>query len=244
MSESDDLPASARLPWRWEWVPKVRPGDDEHGAWTGHMVELFADWTSEGLAASRLAWPVESGVEFPFTPDMVGRGAAQWLLDRAEQLPAWSRLAWGAAYVDGRPRWAPVPVVVEFRRPRAEDPNYLMEIVGAAGRGGDARPPAVDYVTTPIGDGVQVFALERTSDGAAFGRVDAALRLEVPPHGDTASVSTDVLLATQVFEMGLMALIGAGVEQLMQQIANDCAPPPDAGPARLGFVGSAEGDPS
>jgi hypothetical protein len=30
----------------------------------------------------------------------------------------------------------------------------------------------------------------------------------------------------------------------MQQIANDCAPASEDGPARLGFVTSAEGEPS
>ncbi|MEZ0090217.1 hypothetical protein [Streptacidiphilus sp. EB129] len=238
---SDELPAPTQLPWRWEWVPKVRPDDEEYEAWTEHMVALFEDWTSEGLAAARLAWPKEAGIEFPFSSDMVGRGAAQWLLDRAGQLPAWSRVAWGAAFVEGSARWAPVPVVVEFRRPRAEDPNYLMEIVGATGIDSDARPPVVDYVTTPIGDGVQVFALGRTPEGAAFGRLDSAMRLDVPPRDGAPSVSTDVLLTTRVFEMGLMALISAGVEQLMQQIANDCAPPSDSGPARLGFVAATEG---
>lgn len=254
MSDLPPEPEPVRLPWHWEWVPRVRAGQEEHEAWTAHMVKLFADWTSEGLEAARQAWSEtvrtsEGGIEFPFTADMVGRGAAEWLLDRAWQLPAWSRLAWGAAFVDGRPRWAPVPVVVEFRRPREEDPNYLMEIVGASGRSSDTRPPAVDYVTTPIGDGVQVFALERSAEGAAFGRLDAALRLEVPPgggteHGEAGSAGTDVLLSARVFEMGLMALIGAGIEQLMQQIAHDCAPASEDGRARLGFITSSEGEPS
>ncbi|MFJ2633723.1 hypothetical protein ACIO6U_17525 [Streptomyces sp. NPDC087422] len=238
---SDDLAAPDGLPWHWEWVPDVRPDDEEYAAWTAHIVALFADWTSEGLDAARLAWPAEAGVEFPFTSDMVGQGAAAWLLHRAGQLPAWSRLAWGAAFVQGSARWAPVPVVVEFRRPREEDPNYLMEVVGASGRDGDARQPTIDYVTTPIGDGVQVFALGRTPEGAAFGRAEAAMRLDVPPVGGAASVSSDVVLTTVVFEMGLMALISAGVEQLMQQIAHDCAPPADGGPARLGFATTTEG---
>jgi hypothetical protein len=236
---SDDLLELTRLPWRWEWVP-----GEEREAWTEHMAALFADWTSEGLTAARLAWPAEPGIEFPFTSDMVGRGAAQWLLDRAVQLPVWARLAWGAAFVDGRPRWAPVPVVVEFRQPGAEDPVYLMDTVGATGRDGDARPPVIDYVTTPIGDGVRVFALGRTSEGAAYGRVNAALRLDVPPSDSAPGTSTDVLLTTLVFEMGLMAVIGLGVEQLMQQIADDCAPPSGTGPARLGFVTAPEGEPS
>jgi hypothetical protein len=204
------------------------------------MVDLFEGWTAEGMAAARLAWPVEAGIEFPFTPDMPGRGAAEWLLDHARQLPAWSRLAWGAAYVEGAVRWAPVPVVVEFHRPRAEDPEYLMQNVGAKGFDGDSRPPVIEYVTTTIGDGVQVFAFGRTAEGLAFGRLDAALRLDVPQRDGAPAVSADVLLTTRVFDLGLMALIGTGVVQLMEQIAYDCAPA-HAGPARLGFAAAAEG---
>lgn len=237
---SDDLAALTRMPWHWEWVPAVRPGEPEHAEWTEGMVALFEDWTSEGLAAARAAWPADAGAEFPITSDMAGREVAKWLLERADGLPAWARLAWGAVFVNGRPRWAPVPVVVEFCTPLAEDPNYLMDMVGARGVDGDAREPVVDYVTTPIGDGLRVFALCRSAEGAAYARVDAALRLDVPPSVGAPSVSTDVLLTTLVFEMGLMALIGAGVEQLMQQTANECAPA-DASPPRLGFVAAGEG---
>ncbi|MFI9102995.1 hypothetical protein ACIGXA_20975 [Streptomyces fildesensis] len=237
---SDDPQELTRQPWHWEWVPAVRPGEPAAEVWTEHMVALFEEWTSEGLAAVRAVWPADAGTDFPFTSDMLGRDAAKWLLERAARLPEWARLAWGAVFVDGRPRWAPVPVVVEFCAPVAEDPNYLMEAVGARGTEDDAREPVVDYVTTPIGDGLRVFALCRGAEGAGFARVHAALRLDVPPSGGAPSVSTDVLLATFVFEMGLMALIGVGVEQLMQQIADECAPA-DASSARLGFVAATEG---
>jgi hypothetical protein len=235
---NDDVLALTRVPWRWEWVPSARQGEEMRAAWTEHMVALFEDWTREGLAAARSAWPADAGAEFP-----VGRGVAEWLRERADQLPTWAQLAWGAAFVEGRPRWAPVPVVVEFCQPQADDPVYLMERVGATGRDGDAREPVVDYVTTPIGDGVRVFALGRTEEGAAYGRVDAAMRLDVPPSGVAAGISADVLLTTRVFEMGLMAVIGPGVEQLMQLIAAESAPQPDASPARLRFVAASEGVP-
>ncbi len=235
---SNDLTALTRLPWHWEWVPTVRPGEQADEAWTEHMVALFEEWTADGLAALRESWPADAGTEFPFTPDLVGRDTAAWLLARAEQLPAWSRLAWGAVFVDGRPRWAPVPVVVDFSGPVSGDPNYLMHLVGAQGMEGDAREPVVDYVTTPIGDGLRVFALCRSAEGAAYARLDAALRLDLPPTGGAPGIGIDVRLSTLVFEMGLMALIGHGVEQLMQQIAGECAPI-DGGPARLGFVAAA-----
>ncbi|MCX4751304.1 hypothetical protein OG455_38380 [Kitasatospora sp. NBC_01287] len=237
---SNDLAALTRLPWHWEWVPTARPGDPAHEAWTEHLVALFEEWTAEGMVAARAAWPADAGTAFPFTSELVGRDAAAWLLERAGRLPAWSRLAWGAVFVNGRPRWAPVPVVVEFTGPVAGDPNYLMHLVGARGLEGDAREPIVDYVTTSIGDGLRVFALCRSADGAAYARLHAALRLDVPPTGGAPGVGIDVLLTTLVFEMGLMALIGHGVEQLMHRIADECAPA-DASPAKLGFVTAGDG---
>ena len=209
-------------PWSWEWVPNAEDGERVRREWTALMVDRFAEWTRDGLAAARAAWPSETGVDFPFTPDVVGGGTAEWLLSRADVLPAWARLAWGVAWVNGEPRFAPVPVVVEFCEPRDADPDYLMETVGATGMDGDAREPVIDYVTTPLGDGVRVFALARTSDQGAYARVNAAMRLSAPPeHGG----GSDVLFTTRVFELPLMALIGSGVEQLMHRIAADSATP-------------------
>ncbi|MDH6142764.1 hypothetical protein P3T35_004792 [Kitasatospora sp. GP30] len=240
---NDDLAALTQQPWHWEWVPPVRPGEPAHEEWTEYLVGLFEEWTSEGLAAVRATWPADAGAEFPITSDMVGRDTARWLLERAGRLPTGARLAWGAAFVGDRPRWAPVPVVVDFRGPVAGDPNYLMHLVGARGMAGDAREPVVDYVTTSIGDGLRVFALCRSPEGAAYARVNAAMRLDVPPTGGAPGVGIDVMLTTLVFEMGLMALIGNGVEQLMHQIADECAPT-DGGPALLGFVAATGGGPA
>lgn len=239
----DDVLALTRAPWRWEWVPGASRGAEVRAAWTGHLTALFEEWTRAGLAEIRAAWPGEAG-PCPVTGELVGRGVATWLLERVDRLPPWARLAWGAVFLDdGRPRWAPVPVVVEFRRPAAADPVYLMDEVGAAGRPGDAREPAVDYVTTPAGDGIRVFALARTEEGAAYGRLDAAMRLEVPSGGaagdgavgGAAGDGVDVLLTTVVFELGLMALIGPGVEQLMRRIAAESAPRPDGARSPLRF---------
>lgn len=238
-----ELLGSIDCEWRWQWVPDVRSDDPEQQSWIEHMAARFADWTSGDLAAVRRVWPKDAGTEFPLTPDMVGQVTAELLLDRSRQLPAWARLAWGAAFVAGQARWAPVPVVVEFHQPREEDPNYLMEIVGAAGREGDARRPVVDYVTTPIGDGVRVSALARTPDGAVSGRVDAAMRLDIAPIDGAERVSVDVIVTTHIFDLGLMAVIGAGVEQLMQLVADDSAPSAD-GVAHLSFApAAAEGQP-
>jgi hypothetical protein len=217
-----DLSSLTTLPWHWEWVP--RPIDDEPARrqWSDHVVSLFEDWTRGGWDQARAAWPATAPAEFPFTPEVIGRNAAEWLLQRADSLPRWARLAWGAAFVAGRPRWAPVPVVVEFREPRAEDPNYLMDVVGASKpRPDDGREPTVDYVTTPFGDGVRVVALGRSAEGAAFGRLDAALRLDWPPTTERAGLRADVLLATRVFDVELLAVIGPGVEQLMRLVATE-----------------------
>ncbi|MEU3708573.1 hypothetical protein [Streptomyces catenulae] len=230
------------IPWHWEWVPGEVPGEGEEDPWVQHVTELFAAWTTEGLDAARQSWAKEIAEDFPLSGEAVGLAIAAWLRERAAQLPAWSRLAWGAAFLEeGAPRWAPVPVVVEFHRPEAEDPNYLLELMGAGGAEGDTRPPTVEYVTTLSGDGFRVFALGRTDDGAAYGRVGAALRLDIPQGADSGDVGVDVLLSTLVFDMGLMAVIGPGVEQLMQQIAEESVPQPDGSRARLGFHAPQDG---
>lgn len=237
---TDTLLALTRVPWRWDWVPCDREDEDERAAWTAHMVALYEEWAGESFAAARDAWAADNGVEFPLAPDVLGRTVAQGLLEQADELPEPARLVWGVAFANGRPRWAPMPVVVEFRRPRDADPTYLMDSVGSKGRDGDAREPVVEYVTTPAGDGVRVFAFARTEEGAAYGRLDAAMRLDVPPSDGAAAVSVDVLLSAKVFEITMMAIIGPGIEQLMQWIAAECVPGADGAPARLRFA-AAEG---
>jgi hypothetical protein len=223
MTMTDDFAGAVTLPWHWEWVPAASAGDEVRRLWSDHLVELFEGWTGRGLAAVRAALPERERAGFPLTAELLGRHSAQWLAERADSLIPGQRLAWGAAFVDGRPRWAPVPVAVEFRSPLADDPMYLMEIVGAGPRrdARDEREPVVDYVTTPYGDGLRVLGLGRSDEGLAFGRLDAAMRLDWPATGEREAVRMDVLLTTRVVDMSLLAMIGPGVEQLMQRIANE-----------------------
>jgi hypothetical protein len=211
MSTSTDTTVS----WFWQWVPTRDGGEALRSEWTWHVVELFTGWAGDQLEAARSAWPPDAPAEFPFTPDTIGGGIASFLLERADELPDWGRLAWGATFVADQLRWAPVLVVVEFHRPEADDPEYLMAHVGARGAEGDAREPTIDYVTTSAGDGVRVSALCRSDEGPVYGRVDAALRLEVLP------TAVDVLLSTRVHDLAQMAVIGSGVELLMTMIADE-----------------------
>lgn len=211
------------VPWHWEWVPAAAAGPEARQIWSEHVAGLFEGWTREGLDEVRAALPERERAEFPLTAELLGRSSAQWLAERADSLLRGQRLAWGAAFVDGRPRWAPVPVAVEFRAPVADDPIYLMDVVGANPRreSGHAREPVVDYVTTPYGDGLRVLGLGRSDEGLAFGRLDAAMRLDWPATEHRTAVRIDVLLTTRVVDMALLAVIGPGVEQLMQRIANE-----------------------
>lgn len=223
---TDDLSAAITLPWHWEWVPSAAAGPETRELWSDHVVELFEGWTRGGWDAARSAWPADAQGEFPFTAEIVGRSSAQWLATRADKLPSGQRMAWGAAFRDGWPRWAPVPVVVEFRAPRADDPIYLMELVGV-GPGQEGRNDrTIDYVTTPFGDGLRVLGLDRSDEGMAIGRLDAAMRLDWPAAGGEreSAVRLDVLLTTRVVDITLMAVIGPGVEQLMQMIAAEPIP--------------------
>lgn len=232
-----------QLPWRWEWVPG--PDNRHRSAWAEQVASLFTGWTADGLAALREAWSVESAEPFPVGDDAIGAYVGTWLRDRADQLPAWSRLAWGAAYLGATPRWAPVPVVVEFREPAEPDPGYLMTVVGASGLIGDGREPEIDYVTTNAGDGVRVTALVRGGRGEVGGRVDAAMRIDIPAGlaDRIEETSVDVVLSTRVFDLGLLAAIGPGVEQLMRLVADECAPAPGSGPPGLVFTSASGSSP-
>lgn len=251
----DDDTAEITVPWFWGRVPDPDATGEQRLAWADRVVEMFQEWTRDGWdEAFRASWIAEGGLpaDYPFTAENVGRGIARWLTDRAVTLPDWQRMAWGTAFVQGWPRWSPVPVVVEYRAPVADDPIYLMELVGAGrgteavsaisaasaaadgadGSGGsDASGPdfgrfgrQIEYVTTPHGDGLRVLSVHRTADRLAYGRLDAAMRLDWPAQDDQPAARVDVLLTTRVLDLQLLALIGPGVEQLMQQIAENPRP--------------------
>ncbi|WP_194917969.1 hypothetical protein [Catenulispora rubra] len=227
----DDETAEITVPWFWGGVPEPDATEEQQLAWADHVVEMFDEWTRDGWDEGfRTSWTAEGGLpeDYPFTADNVGRGIARWLTDRAATLPDWQRMAWGTAFVQGWPRWSPVPVVVEYRAPVADDPIYLMELVGAgssaeAGADGVADRQ-IEYVTTPHGDGLRVLSVQRTPDHLAYGRLDAAMRLDWPADGDRPAARVDVLLTTRVMDLQLLGLIGPGVEVLMQQIAENPKP--------------------
>ncbi|QCB94904.1 hypothetical protein [Cellulomonas shaoxiangyii] len=216
--------------WWWQWVPPAGASGDEVAAWQGATAPVFAGWAAGGLAALHGEHPgvLRDGL----TAAAVGDEVAAWLRGRTDGLPDWTRVAWGAGFVvDDRPQWAPVVATVEFREPSAPDPSYLMDVVATRGRPDDARPPAVDYVTTAAGDGVRVTALVRGPRRAAFVRVDAAMRLDVPATAARPARSADVVLSVRVSELGLFATVGPGVEELMHVVAAQCLPGADGVPA-------------
>ncbi|MFG1890454.1 hypothetical protein ACGFIR_21645 [Micromonospora sp. NPDC049051] len=202
--------------WFWDWVPAAGRDDTQRQRWTGYVAGLVDAWAGEKVAAARADWPADAPEEFPFTAGELGEAVAHDLLARADALAGNSRLLWGAAFTGEKVRWMPLLVVAEFLRARADDPAYLLAEVGAEGLDGDVREPTVDYVSTERGDGVRVFALAGSEEEGAYGRLDAALRLE-------ADVDVDVLLRTRVFGLEQMAAIGHGIEALMHMIAGQSA---------------------
>jgi hypothetical protein len=209
MSTDADLITLTDIPFHWEFVPPADGGTEQREYWTAHMIEFFDKWAGRHLAAAASAW---TAGEFPFTAENVGRETARLLMAKADELPEYAWLAWGTAFHEEQVLWSPIPLVAEYHRPLGDDPGYLMETVGASGLPEDAREPVLHYVSVPGADGVRIFAIGRTPQGTAFGRVDAAMRLDS---------GIDVVLRTRVFEMAQMAVIGAGVEQLMTIIAAD-----------------------
>ncbi|MEV4281403.1 hypothetical protein [Actinoplanes xinjiangensis] len=209
MSTDADLRILTDIPFHWEFVPAAGGGAEQREYFTAHMIEFFGTWAGRTLATAEAAW---TAGEFPFNAENIGRETAALLLAKADELPGYARLAWGTAFHEEQVLWSPIPVVVEFHRPLADDPGYLMDTVGAAGLPEDAREPVLHYVSVPGADGVRIFALGRTPQSTAYGRVDAAMRLDS---------GIDVVLRTRVFQMDQMGVIGAGIEQLMTIIAAD-----------------------
>lgn len=209
MSTDADLIALTDIPFHWEFVPAPDGAAGEREQFTDHLIEFFGTWAGRVLAAAKAEW---TAGEFPFTAENIGRETADLLIAKAAELPGYARLAWGTAFHEEQVLWSPIPLVVEFHRPMGDDPGYLMETVGAAGLPEDAREPVLHYVSVPGADGVRIFAIGKNPQGGAYGRVDAAMRLDS---------GVDVVLRTRVFQMDQMAVIGAGVEQLMTIIAAD-----------------------
>ena len=224
--------------WRWEWVPTPDTPAADAEAWLLRTADLLGGWADLPPALLEELPPQERALA---TGETVGRSAALWLLARAARCPAGTGLAWGAGHLTpDRPRWGPVPVLVDFRVPVAQDASYLMTEVGAAGDEDDARPPVVDYVTTDGGDGVRVMALVRGAAGAVTCRVDAAMRVDVPAYGDVPATSVDVVLSTRTDDLTAAAVLGGGVEELMHRIAAELLPGTDGVP-RLVLAGTGEG---
>lgn len=200
----------AEISWAWDFVPATEA--DREG-WPDFMARLLDEWVGDQVEAARAAWPADAAEAFPFTPGAMGSAVARDLMERADGLPANCRLIWGAGFVDDRAKWLPLMVLAEFREPRPEDPAYLMSLVGAEGHPEDVRPPTVEYVSTDRGDGVRVIAIANNETDGMYGRVHAALRLEMP-DGDI-----DVLLETRVGGMEQLAVIGDGMDTVMHLIA-------------------------
>lgn len=217
-----DLPP---VRWAWWWVPPAGHDAAAADAWSEEVAELFAAWTADGVAL------LPPGLRDALGTRTVGDEVVAWLRTRTADLPPATYVAFGAAFLaPDRPRWAPVVAVVRVREPGADDTGYLLDVVGAAGRPDDARPPLVEYVTTDAGDGVRVAALARGAHGEASVRVDAALRLDATD----ARGPVDVVVSTRVAELPLFGLVGPGVDQLLHLVAADAgtittagdAPPP------------------
>ncbi|GAA2555167.1 hypothetical protein GCM10010435_27150 [Winogradskya consettensis] len=179
--------------WWWDWVPAAGGDTDERTAWTAALSALLDGWAGDGTSAV----------------------LAADLLARADQLAPHCRLVWGMGFLGDDIRWMPVIALVEFREAFPGDSAYLMGAVGAEGFADDVREPNVEYVSTRHGDGVRVIALARTEENGLHGRVDAALRLE------RATGDLDILVTTRVNGLSRLAVIGDGIDALLNVIADD-----------------------
>lgn len=102
------------------------------------------------------------------------------------------------------PDWDPFPVMIAFRPPMADSPDYLLEIAGARGLPA-IQPPSIEHVTTAgLGEGIRVL---RYADGGDLGVV-ANLCYAWRSH------DTDVFVFAQTADLSLLEQIGPDIAAL------------------------------
>jgi hypothetical protein len=223
---------SIEVPWQWSWVPA--PGSDPaaEARWLAATAATFDGWLTErGQApatAERSASEDGAGVTSGAEAEGAGSLLARELCHHAGELPGGARLVLGVGFGADGPRWWPVQVVVERIGDPPEDPDYLLDLVGAR-TVMDGVAPNVTYSSTSFGDCVRVIVPETGPDDRVNGLVRAATRIEWPATATSPAMSGDFLLTTRVWDMSLLAVIGPGLDNLMQQMADAIAPAPQVG---------------
>lgn len=106
------------------------------------------------------------------------------------------------------PEWDPFPVMIAFRSPVADSPDYLLELAGANGLPA-VQPPSVEHVmTAELGQGVRVL---RHADGGDLGIV-ANLCYAWRSH------ETDIFVFAQTADLALLEEIGPDLTALTATI--------------------------
>jgi hypothetical protein len=192
------------VPWQWSFVPA--PGGDPaaEARWSAGTAAVFDGWLAQYGGSGAAAG--------------TGGALAADLRRRAGEVPAGARLVWGAAFDAERPRWWPVQVVVERVAGPADDPDYLLGLVGAR-TVVDGVAPNVRYLSTDRGDCVRVIRPERGPDGRVNALVRAATRIDWPATGGVPAARSDFLLTARTWDMALLAVLGPGVDLLMGWMA-------------------------
>jgi hypothetical protein len=233
---------SIEVPWQWSWVPA--PGGDPaaEAQWLAATAAAFDSWLTErgqppataangagkDSAGQGGAGQGGAGVASGGVGELAGSGLARELCRHAGDLPAGARLVLGVGFDADGPRWWPVQVVVEKVGDPPEDPDYLLDLVGAR-TVVDGVAPNVTYLSTSFGDCVRVIVAERGPDDRVNALVRAATRIEWPATASGPAMSGDFLLTTRAWDMSLVAVIGPGMDNLMQRMADAIPQDPGAG---------------
>jgi hypothetical protein len=175
------------------WLP-VPETDDE--ADLEHWVERAADAVVNDFRA-----------EFQLAPDYPQLIRVQ-LRILGELAQRKSQQGWlTLAHLPG-PGWDPFPVYVTFQEPRAESPDYLLDLAGARGLPA-VQPPTVEYVTVDdLGEGVRVTRYEEPEGFPLTETICYAWRAR----------DTDVLVLAQSDDLPRLAEVGDDLAALTRAI--------------------------
>lgn len=222
------MPAADHEPtvtWSWEWVPGRYHDPSRYADWTRRAGEAFGGWLTRAKEES-VSVPAELTER---SPQDLGRDLALAFLIRADQLPPRSYLLCGTAQLDDLPAWTAVSAVAQVGPIEQADPDYLLDRTGA--RHGCVLTAPLDYVTTRCGDGFRFVDWQRMPDDTMIAELRAAMRVEWPEIGSTAATRFDLLVTARTDDPALVAVLGPGVDQILEQVADlglvDPDPTPD-----------------
>lgn len=174
------------------WLPVPVPVDEAEAAdWADVLTDaIITDFAQEFTLAAEYREVLRH--QLTILADMAAHNA-----DRGELI----------AHLPG-PDFYPLPVMVSFREPESESPDYLLDWAGAHSPTA-LEPPVIEHIVSDdLGEGVRVLRHERDDAGTVTATLAYAWR----------SHETDVLLFAETDDLGRLELMQGDIVGLISAV--------------------------